>query len=719
VVVLLLVFLVGLGSCETYYVSNDGDDSNSGLSDDEAWRTVGKVNGWDFDEGDDVYFRCGDVWERRVRVDWPGTSEEDRVIVGAYYMDGNEEVIGVDGGKPVIRGIMATAEYNSDTGEWETTYDGYPGYGAPLVYVEESDYVSVANISMEESSGYTLKFYRSNYGKAINVDCNGSYASNFAWSNSDYGLIEGSTITQSGLRYGLYGIKTWGSALAIKKSDYVSVRNCTVYENHGEGINFYEDSHHGLAEYNTVYDNRAVQMYLDSSGNITYRNNLIYGSYNPEYFRDSCVDYSSFCIYITDESYDGNQDTRSNTIVNNLMANCCNGIRIGGATDFDEQIFHNNTIVSCKTGISIAGNSYSDSEFKHNIIYQANGNMLYSGPSTTSGLVWDYNHWSGVVGGDQSGEHDVIGVPDLRKKDWENIVAGELRRSDFDLMDGSVDLEICDNNIDDDSDGLTDCDDNDCSAHSICQEAPPEVENCGDMKLLMHFDGDVVDSSGSGNDGVVHGASSVSGRFGGGYEFDGVDDYIGLPSIDLNGESFSISAWVRPDVGSEDLQVYFGAHGESLDGESLHLRINPDGGIRFGFYEYDLSSEAGVVDFGVWQNVVVVHDAVGDFSWIYVDGVEVASGAQEDFVGEDPVVSIGNWRGSGGSQFFDGGIDEVGVWDRVLSASEVEGVASGVVSCECVVVSLGDVSDKILDWKSGVVGIDAVLDVVEAWKVGC
>lgn len=56
-------------------------------------------------------------------------------------------------------------------------------------------------------------------------------------------------------------------------------------------------------------------------------------------------------------------------------------------------------------------------------------------------------------------------------------------------------------------------------------------------KLLLHLNGNSVDSSGNGNNGTITGASSVNGKFGGGYDFknpvsSGVatTDYIYVPN---------------------------------------------------------------------------------------------------------------------------------------------------------------------------------------------
>jgi len=45
-----------------YYVKTSGNDSNTGLSDDQAWQSIAKVNGFAFTSGDVISFKGGDSW---------------------------------------------------------------------------------------------------------------------------------------------------------------------------------------------------------------------------------------------------------------------------------------------------------------------------------------------------------------------------------------------------------------------------------------------------------------------------------------------------------------------------------------------------------------------------------------------------------------------------------------------------------------------------------
>jgi concanavalin A-like lectin/glucanase superfamily protein/Big-like domain-containing protein len=73
---------------------------------------------------------------------------------------------------------------------------------------------------------------------------------------------------------------------------------------------------------------------------------------------------------------------------------------------------------------------------------------------------------------------------------------------------------------------------------------------------------------------------------------------------------------------------------------------------------------------GVWQHVAATYD--GATARFYVDGVEVASRAFAGNVGDSNSWQIGAY-GSSASGFFDGVIDEVRIYDRALTRSEIEG----------------------------------------------
>lgn len=70
------------GTC--YYLDAiGGDDTRSGLSEGEAWRSIGRINRVSLRPGDKVLFKRGTVFSGELEIVGEGT-EEERILIGAY-----------------------------------------------------------------------------------------------------------------------------------------------------------------------------------------------------------------------------------------------------------------------------------------------------------------------------------------------------------------------------------------------------------------------------------------------------------------------------------------------------------------------------------------------------------------------------------------------------------------------------------------------------------
>lgn len=69
-----------------YYISNKGNDSNTGTSAIKPWRTIGFVNSKIFKPGDSVLFEAGSVWRDELRIQQSGT--KSKYIVYSRYGKG-------------------------------------------------------------------------------------------------------------------------------------------------------------------------------------------------------------------------------------------------------------------------------------------------------------------------------------------------------------------------------------------------------------------------------------------------------------------------------------------------------------------------------------------------------------------------------------------------------------------------------------------------------
>lgn len=196
------------------------------------------------------------------------------------------------------------------------------------------------------------------------------------------------------------------------------------------------------------------------------------------------------------------------------------------------------------------------------------------------------------------------------------------------------------------------------------------------------FSGDARDASGAGNDGMVNGAALTTDRFGNpdsAYYFDGEDDNIVVqnsPSLNMAvNHQITISAWVQPEDLESDRfsHVVRKASGRSgagflfafqNRGRELSLGINNSAG-----QESNTAIDPSYFADGAWHFIAGTFD--GRAFRIYIDGRLVATELLSQRInpnGEDPMFIGSYWRG----QFFQGGIDDLRLYNRALTTSELE-----------------------------------------------
>lgn len=223
--------------------------------------------------------------------------------------------------------------------------------------------------------------------------------------------------------------------------------------------------------------------------------------------------------------------------------------------------------------------------------------------------------------------------------------------------------------------------------HSVFQAGGPA--NC--LIASYPLDGDALDATGSGHDGVVFGAVDAIGHDGGGcYQFDGVDDFIKLGGT-WDGLNGTITAWINPD----ELMQYnpiFSRRDTTVNGSALELVVNinaqPDSSKLYKGTDFrecaggsNLYFRNSVVEIqaGTWTCVALTADDTE--SKLYINGVEVATYGDPDpgyWFGNMCPGSINTYIGMSSrplnTEHFKGRIDDVRVYDCALTASEIAGI---------------------------------------------
>jgi len=219
------------------------------------------------------------------------------------------------------------------------------------------------------------------------------------------------------------------------------------------------------------------------------------------------------------------------------------------------------------------------------------------------------------------------------------------------------------------------------SVYEIGQLAGTPV-NPGTEGLAAYYalENDVLDSSGNGNDGTIVGAPTfVDGLAGYGMamEFDG-ESYVDVgngPSLDITGP-ISMGMWIRPGADDPEGQgteaaVMAKADSAGSPSWSWQVRYGWNSPQPYMTFTFNTSPRAWAyvgtnLERDEWAHIACSHD--GETLKCYLNGEETDSTPMGAITSSPTPVLIGSdgWRSD-----WIGAIDEVVIYDRALSESEV------------------------------------------------
>jgi len=182
------------------------------------------------------------------------------------------------------------------------------------------------------------------------------------------------------------------------------------------------------------------------------------------------------------------------------------------------------------------------------------------------------------------------------------------------------------------------------------------------------------------NNGTINGATWTTGKVGSALNFDG-NGYVSVSdssSLDII-EDMTVEAWIKISVFSGALETIVSKDSDSPRAGALNVDTAQH--LTLSVFKIDASysviESSSTLETGQWYHVVGVYDYVSDGSSImrlYINGASAATevtnavGPQQT---NDQYLGIGIQPIYGGLRFFYGVIDEVKIYNRVLSAGEV------------------------------------------------
>jgi hypothetical protein len=197
------------------------------------------------------------------------------------------------------------------------------------------------------------------------------------------------------------------------------------------------------------------------------------------------------------------------------------------------------------------------------------------------------------------------------------------------------------------------------------------------------FNGNANDASGNGNNGTAHGATLTTDRFGytnQAYSLNGTSAYILVPNAPANNVAaqFTISFWMNPKPGygtpfQNNIPIVCKWGGGGAGNASYEVGVTSMGQLYVAMCDPTQTTQAtdtSVTTTGVWHQVILVRDGAGFH--LYRDNALLFS--TNSLVQPQPSVYNLNFGGGdvGDSAYYGGGLDDIRIYNRALSASEIQ-----------------------------------------------
>ena len=163
----------------------------------------------------------------------------------------------------------------------------------------------------------------------------------------------------------------------------------------------------------------------------------------------------------------------------------------------------------------------------------------------------------------------------------------------------------------------------------------------------------------------------TGGKINGALSFDGTDDYVNVGTgPNLANQSFTVSAWAkRSSTGTDDWVFTQGTAGAN---QAIIMGYRSNNIFTCAFYANDLDTPTAYTDTD-WHLWTCTYDAATNQRTIYRDGAQVAQGTAAADYGGSGNTRIGSFQGTG---FFPGLIDDVRIYNRALTPSEIQTLAA-------------------------------------------
>ena len=424
-VLIPLFFLSVSGFSTEYYIKNGGNDSNTGLSDAQAWATLSKIEALTGNQSDTaVYLKRGSVWRESFIFAGSGTSGHP-FTVGAYGTGNDPKIMGSEQitGWVVYSGNIWRAPCSSNPGggdnngpvffinrngdgktHWgirDTTpdveYDWY--WSSNYIYCYSPADPDTRYGSVEAAMRYNCiaTSFASSYVYVSDLELCYTAQQGFYGENplANYGTVDGCHIHHSGA-YDNQGGTTWAADNIMWEGSGWTIKNNLLHDAYAHNLQHYCADHNAngdIIEHNICYNGGHAQVDVKHNGpsgtlsNQIIRYNLIYT--NSDFPWPSMTEAAAISVLSDMGYYVDNTQIYGNIIMDFWKHGIYLDYYVDGANIYNNVIYRRNPLNTDANDYPCAIGSYTWNGPQRNITIKNNiiaGNLSSSGAGI---VIWN------------------------------------------------------------------------------------------------------------------------------------------------------------------------------------------------------------------------------------------------------------------------------------------------------------------------------------------